>query len=199
MIPGNHKTILFSVLVTSLVVVFSGTQSVDAGHEVKPSYHKKYLGENMQYICDDSLGRLNVEDITPCKEFGKSAKVWSDGIKNFEITTTKQPHLLVVSADRLNNKDGLALWTINKIDTKNNVLEQHIKFNTNHQFGTQTDNPLHNWIRYDFQTTALHEIGHALSLKHDSNSNLMKENHASWDVVRKISKHDRDTVQELFS
>lgn len=199
MISGNHKTILFSVLVTSLAVVFSGTQSVDAGHEVKSSYHKKYLGENMQYICDDSLGRLNVEDITPCKEFGKSAKVWSDGIKNFEITTTKQPHLLVISAEELVQSAYVAKSILGKIDTKNNVFEQYIKFNTYHQFGTQTDNPLHNWIRYDFQTTSLHEIGHVLALKHDSNSKLMNGNQASWDVVRKIPKHDRDIVQELFS
>ena len=73
-----------------------------------------------------------------------------------------------------------------------------IEFNSNKDF--RDVNVSQGWWSYDFETTAIHEIGHAAGI-HDhttTSSSPMQEYLASNTVDRTLNSHDRSTIKDMY-
>lgn len=189
---------LLAISTTILMIVSMGyIIPVDASHGTKTTFGNGML----QYKCDNSLNNLDVESINPCVEFGVSASIWSNDVPKLYIsktTQTSRAEIIVLAGEVRLGGSAISEPDKDSLDENGKVTLNEITFSTSKKWGTQTDDWWHNFLRHDFQTIALHELGHALGLAHDNDSNLMKTYTASWDVQRTIPAHDLSTVKEKF-
>ena len=151
---------------------------------------------DIKYMCNKSLSDLDYEQIITCTEFGKASATWSTAISNLDLTNASSNAKITVSSKMF--MDSMIRGMMIPHTYNGELRHATIEFSTNHKWGDST-----NWwhvlsIRHDFQTIALHELGHALGLNHTENSPLMKMNHPHWEVQRTIPTHDKNAVQEKF-
>ena len=189
-----------TTLITLMLVMSAGliatqyviAESAHASHGTL----KTFQTGDLQYICHDNLSDLDYEKIVPCTEFGKAATTWSDAISSLNITDANLPAEITVYSGTFMMDNISAKMTPLATDT--DLKHALIKFSTKHKWGDGTD-----WLhilfgRYDFQTIALHELGHALGLDHDNSSPLMKNGLNVGEVQRTVPAHDKNAVQERF-
>lgn len=158
-------TISFTLLLTCMIVV-GHTEPIHADHGTLPTFQTG----DPKYRCQNNLENLNYERIVPCTEFGKAASTWSDAVSNLNITSSNSNREIIVYATEHMDE---AIGNMIPFPATGDLKKAFISFSTKHKWGDNTY-WLHLLSRYDFQTTALHELGHVLGLNHDRNSDLMQ-------------------------
>lgn len=184
-------TVSFTLLLMTCMITIQYDKLAHASHGTLNTFQTG----NIQYMCNDNLSKLDYERIDPCKEFGKSTTTWSTAISNLNITNASSNAEITVFSGKIMKEDATA--EMMQYPSKDSVQHATIKFSLKIKWGDGTY-WLHVLSRHDFQTVALHEMGHALGLDHDSNSSLMKERYSIWEVQRTIPSHDKSAVQEKF-
>ena len=193
----KHTTILTTPL-TLLLLLTVACMSVMGHTMLAYSDHRAldiFQTGDITYMCDKNLSDLNYARITPCTEFGKAAATWSSEISNLDLANvTSNAEIIILSGKTMK----MAVAEVNQQLRGDKLPHTTIIFSTDYAWGDNTY-----WLHalldiFDFRSVALHELGHALGLGHDSNSDLMRENFAFWYVQRTIPAHDQTTVQEKF-
>ena len=195
-------TLTTTILMLASVVAIGSSMTAQADHGTLNTF----ASGNIKYFCYGNLDTaLDTKRFTPCVEFGKAATTWS-AITNVSITksATNSDQQIDVSAAKLSSR-VIAQMEVTEFKTFKNTsqveitqnLETNIKFNTLKKWGHDTF--AGKWYRYDFQTIALHEIGHTLTLDHDNSSVLMKKNLRTYTNETTIPDHDKEVVRSAFT
>lgn len=182
------KKLLLGFLGITAIGLIGSMNTADAAHGLGSWDH-----DDIEYDCLSSLLNLTFETGSPCSDV--SVSVW-DNISNSDLDFQLVSSGGDMTVGSQNLVDDWAVNTVGFVDDE--VVDSDIVFNTDHTWGDRVGSDWWKWWVKDYKSTAIHEFGHAISLDHDANSDLMHDGHDIGDIYRTPSAHDIAVVQGLY-
>jgi len=193
-ITNKTKTILFASMIVALILPFSGMSNAYADHTRNTSTWQT----DMTYDINSSLNNVSHPSFTPDADFEDSINVWNSVRTSwFDFTRDDRNGDIDIGSWFM----GWHISTLAEttwISTQGTMAFAAIDFNSAKDF--RDINVSQGWWSYDFETVAIHEIGHVEGI-HDHTktaSSPMKATILVNTVDRTLNSHDRSTIGGMY-
>lgn len=191
MTMNTRKQLLLGLLVIATVGSFGLSNQAFASHGLGSWTH-----DTIDFKCLASIANLVTSSaVDSCGDLTTAVAVWNnvDSELYFNYVVSGED-MTVGSANLDSGTYGVNALTFSGGD----VIDSDISFNTDYEWGDKAGADWWTWWHHDYLSVAIHEFGHAVSMDHDSNSNLMKDSHSFGSVYRTPSSHDEDVVEGYY-
>ena len=191
---NTTKTILFASLITAIIIPLTGINHAYADHENSASTWQT----DMTFDIGSSLNNISHASFTPATDFEDAANVWNNVSGNWwDFTRDDSNGDIDIGAHSL-GWFSTSLAETTYIAQDGTMAYADIEFNTEKDF--RDVNVSQGWQSYDFETVAIHEIGHVAGI-YDHTTTLgspMQEYLSSNTVDRTLNGHDRATIRGRY-
>ena len=184
------NTILFASLMAVLLIPFTANAFADHPDTSKWSTDR-------EYDIQSSLNNISHPSFTPARDFGDAANVWNSVSNSWwDITRDDSSNDVRIGAWFM----GWHITTLAETTyyTNNDVMYwAYVDFNSAKDF--RDVNVSQGWWSYDYETVAIHEIGHVAGI-HDhteTDSSPMVSYIPSNTVDRTLNSHDKATIGSM--
>ena len=181
-------TTLVAISLIASVIVLSNTTESYAWHDfATPSWGSA----THTYKCLSSLDSLADSSVDECDDLQTAADYWNDVANSDWDLTENSSGEVEMSGANLGTGTTIARMT----PTTNwygGFIDAKIEFNNQKDF---TDSAQGDEDAFDWQTVAVHEIGHLLKLNHNSETGSPLYSTLDEDVVRRtLTAHDKSVT-----
>ncbi len=190
----NAKTILFTSLIAALIVPFSGIGNAYADHDENTDT----WSTDREFDIQSSLWDVSHASFTPDTDFEDAAAVWNAvGTSWWDFTRDDSSNDVEIGAWFM----GWHISTLAEtswIDNNGAMLWAALDYNSAKDF--RDVNVSQGWWSYDYETVAVHEIGHVAGI-HDHTataSSPMQATLAVNTVDRTLNSHDIATIGGMY-
>ena len=188
MTKTNILTGILAIAVLTTVIGASTANQADAAHNW---FQPTWSTGSHTYSCESNLSNLSSAYIDECGDLQNAADVWNDVVNSdWDLNYSSSGSIPIGSA----NLQTGTLAVTRVVD--NPITSARITFNTDY---TWADSNIAT-AGYDYESVAIHEMGHLLHLKHEpfNGSSPMYHTFAEDTVRRTLVNHDVDVIRDMY-
>ncbi len=183
-------------MIVTIIVTISGVNTSFADHTgTLPEWTA-----DQTYDVSSSLDDVSHASFTPDADFDDSIDVWNNVSTNwFDLTRNDSTGKIDVGSHSFGwFSTTLAETEMEWLEPSMVMTDADIEFNTEIDF--RDVNVSQGWYSYDFESVAVHEIGHASGIyEHTTTSSSpMQEFHSINTVDRTLNSHDISTIGGMY-
>ncbi len=190
----DAKTVLFASLTAAAILPLLGIQSTFADHASDTSTWQT----DMTFDINPSLNNISHQSFTPAASFEDAADVWNNVSGSWwDFTRDDSDGDIDIKSKSFSwISSDLALATY--IASEGTMAYAKIEFNSNKDF--RDVNVSQGWWSYDFESVAIHEIGHVAGIhEHTATSSSPMAEYLGVNVVeRTLNDHDKATMRGMY-
>ena len=153
---------------------------------------------DMTFDINSSLNGVSHQSFTPATDFEDTADVWNNVSGNWwDFTRNDSNGDIDIGAHSFGwFSDTLA--EIRYLATEGTMFYAYVEFNTEIDF--RDVNVSQGWWSYDYETVAVHEIGHVAGIHgHTSTSSSPMQAYLDINTVdRTLNSHDKSTIRGMY-
>jgi len=183
----NSLTILLTISVIAIVGILSTTEVTYAWHDfLTPSWGSA----THTYKCFSSLDSLADSYVDECGDLEPSADYWNNvANSNWDLTESSSGEVDMTGA---NLGTGSTIARMTPTYSWGTIIDAKIEFNNQKSFTDAAQTAIN---AFDWQTVAVHEMGHLLKLNHNSESGSPLYSMLDYDEVRRaLTSHDESVT-----
>ena len=190
----DAKTVLFASLTAAAILPLLGMQSALADHATDTSAWQT----DMTFDINPSLNNISHQSFTPAASFEDAADVWNNVSGSWwDFTRDDSDGDIDIKSKSFSwISSDLALATY--IASEGTMAYAKIEFNSNKDF--RDVNVSQGWWSYDFESVAIHEIGHVAGIhEHTATSSSPMTEYLGVNVVeRTLNDYDKATMRGMY-
>ena len=192
--PNTTKTMLFASLTTTIILPFNATIFAYADHDDNISTWQT----DMTFDIKSSLNNISHASFTPATDFEDAADVWNNISSSWwDFTRDDADGDINIGAHPFG-------WILSDLAETSWVANggtmafAAVEFNTDKDF--RDVNVSQSWWSYDYETVAIHEIGHVAGIHdHTETAGSPMRGHIPVNTVdRTLNSHDIATIGEMY-
>ena len=194
LVTKNTKTILFTSLIAAFVIPLVGINNAYADHDDNTSTWQT----DMTFDIHSTLNHVSHASFTPATDFEDAANVWNNVSGNWWDFTRDDSNGDIDIKSKSFSWFSSDLAVTTAIPSDGTMTYAKVEFNSNKDFRDVEISQ--GWWSYDFETVAIHEIGHVAGI-HDhttTSSSPMQEYIATNTVDRTLNSHDKATIRGMY-
>lgn len=188
MTKNNYLTTILAITALATIVSVSAVNQADAAHNW---FQPTWSSGTHDYDCEAGLDNLDTNYIDACDNLQDAADVWND-VSNSDWDLTED-----ASGEIPIDAENLATGVLATATTTGSpITSATIDFNTDYTFTDSTQDT----TDFDYETVAIHEMGHLLHLVHEpfNSSSPMYYAIPEDTVKRTLASHDIDVIRDMY-
>ena len=186
-----------TLLLTTTMLAFAFTISTSIAFADHTSNTSTWQTD-MTFDITSSLNNISHASFTPATDFVNSADVWNDVSSNWWDFTRDDSNGDIDIGSHSFGWFSTTLAETSYITSGGTMSYADVEFNTEIDF--RDVNVSQGWWSYDYETVAVHEIGHVAGI-HDhttTSSSPMKATLSANTVDRTLNSHDESTIGGMY-
>lgn len=194
----NHVFKTFSTamltVVTALFVISGGLETVFGDHTRNTATWQT----DMTFDIHSTLNHISHASFTPATDFEDSADIWNDVSSSWWDFTRDDSDGDIDIKSRGMGWFTSTLAITNAIQSEGTMSWAQVTFNSDKDFRDVLIST--GWFSYDYETVAIHEIGHVAGIRHHTSTSgspmvlYIPANH----VDRTLNSHDVSTIGGMY-